>query len=118
MAPGAATAAAMARVKARAYVKQGNFDHGVTVNYASGYSNNSISSPTYCATQKVADEYLSACGRVGSNTTFDYNLSYTGIPHVKLSLSKHLCRATNYPCGRDASAALSMTVLFHFTILL
>ncbi len=74
------------RVKARAYVKQGDFDHGVTVNYASGYSNNSISSPTYCATQKVADEYLSACGRVGSKTTFDYNLAYSGIPHVKLSL--------------------------------
>jgi iron complex outermembrane receptor protein len=35
-------------------MKKGNFDHGITMNYSSGYSNNSISSPTYCATQKVA----------------------------------------------------------------
>jgi hypothetical protein len=26
------------------------------------------------------------CERVGSNTTFDYKLAYSGIPHVKLNL--------------------------------
>jgi len=73
-------------VKARLYVKQGDFDHGVTWNYASGYSNNSISSPTYCATQRVATEYLADCARVDHNTTTDYNLTYSGIPHVRLNL--------------------------------
>jgi iron complex outermembrane receptor protein len=73
-------------VKARAYVKQGDFDHGVTWNYASGYSNNSISSPTYCATQKVVAANLADCERVDHNTTVDYTLAYSGIPHVKLNL--------------------------------
>ncbi len=73
-------------VKARLYVKQGDFDHGVTWNYASGYSNNSVSSPTYCATQRVAAEYLADCARVDHNTTVDYTLAYSGIPHVKLNL--------------------------------
>jgi iron complex outermembrane receptor protein len=74
------------RAKLRTYAKLGDFDHGVTVNYRSGYSNNSEDSLTYCATQKVAAEYLDTCGHVGSNTTVDYNLSYTGIRHVKLSV--------------------------------
>ncbi len=74
------------RAKLSAYAKKGDFDHGVTVNWASGYSNNSISSPSYCATQRVAAEYLDTCGHVGSNTTVDYSLSYTGIDRVKLSL--------------------------------
>ncbi|MFC0253136.1 TonB-dependent receptor plug domain-containing protein [Massilia consociata] len=74
------------KVKARAYVKTGDFDHGLTANFASSYSNNSISSPTYCVTQKVAAEYMDACQRVGSNTTWDYNLAYSGIPHVRLNL--------------------------------
>ncbi|MFC5513922.1 TonB-dependent receptor plug domain-containing protein [Massilia jejuensis] len=74
------------RAKLSTYAKKGNFDHGVTVNWASGYSNNSISSPTYCVTQKVAAEFLDTCGHVGSNTTVDYSLSYTGIDRVKLSL--------------------------------
>ncbi len=73
-------------VKARAYVKKGDFDHGITWNYASGYSNNSISSPTYCVTQKVAAEYMGDCARVGRNTTVDYSLAYSGIPNVKLNL--------------------------------
>jgi iron complex outermembrane receptor protein len=67
-------------------MKNGNFDHGITMNYSSGYSNNSISSPTYCATQKVAAEYLATCEHVGSNTTFDYALTYSGIDHVRLNL--------------------------------
>jgi iron complex outermembrane receptor protein len=74
------------RIKARAYVKKGDFDHGLTLNYRSGYSSNSISSPTYCVTQKVAPENMGDCERVDGNTTFDYNLAYSGIPHVKLNL--------------------------------
>nr|AGU11964.1 TonB-dependent Receptor Plug Domain [uncultured organism] len=74
------------KVKLRAYVKQGDFDHGVTANFQSGYSNNSISSPTYCVTNSVKAENLAACERVGTNTTFDYNLTYSGIPHVRLNL--------------------------------
>jgi iron complex outermembrane receptor protein len=67
-------------------MKKGDFDHGITMNYTSGYSNNSLSSPTYCTTQKVAPEYLAACEHVGNNVTWDYSLSYTGISHVKLNL--------------------------------
>ncbi|RZA36314.1 MAG: TonB-dependent receptor [Lysobacteraceae bacterium] len=72
-------------VVARAYLKQGDFDHAVTANYASGYSTNSIASPTYCKTQNVAAQYLDTCARVGSNTTWNYSLAYTGIPHVRLN---------------------------------
>jgi iron complex outermembrane receptor protein len=74
------------RTKVRAYVKQGDFDHALTWNYRSGYSNNSVSSPTYCVTNNVAAENLDTCGRVGGNSTFDYNLAYSGIAHVKLNL--------------------------------
>lgn len=70
---------------AKAYLKQGDFDHAVTANFASSYSSNSIASPTYCATQKVAAEYMDVCGRIGSNTTWNYALAYTGIPHVRLN---------------------------------
>ncbi|WP_229425460.1 MULTISPECIES: TonB-dependent receptor domain-containing protein [unclassified Massilia] len=70
---------------ARAYVKQGEFDHGLTWNYSSGYSNNSLDQPTYCVTQKVAAQYMEDCERVGHNTTVDYSLAYSGIPHVRLS---------------------------------
>ena len=74
------------KAKARATLKNGNFDHGMTINYESGYSNNSLSSPTYCATNKVAAEYLNTCARVGSNTTVDYNLAYSGIKNTRLNL--------------------------------
>lgn len=70
---------------AKAYLKQGDFDHAVTANYTGSYSSNSIDQPTYCATQKVAAEYMDVCGRIGSNTTFNYALTYSGIPHVRLS---------------------------------
>ncbi|WP_432382130.1 TonB-dependent receptor plug domain-containing protein [Duganella sp. P38] len=72
--------------KLRAALKTGDFDHGATINYTSGYSNNSVSSPTYCATNSVASAYLDTCNHVGSNTTVDYNLAWSGIPHTKLSL--------------------------------
>ena len=74
------------RLKARVYVKQGNFDHGLIANYAGGYSSNTIVSPTWCVTNGVVAEKVGECDRVGSNTTFDYSLAYSGIPHVKLSL--------------------------------
>jgi iron complex outermembrane receptor protein len=72
--------------KLRGSLKTGAFDHGMTLNYTSGYSNNSLSSPTYCATNNVAAAYLDTCGHVGSNTTVDYNMSYTAIKNTTLSL--------------------------------
>ncbi|WP_432381147.1 TonB-dependent receptor plug domain-containing protein [Duganella sp. P38] len=74
------------KTKLRASLKNGNFDHGMTVNYASGYSNNNEAAPTYCVTNKVAAAYMDTCGHVGSNTTVDYNLTYSGIKNTKLSL--------------------------------
>lgn len=73
------------KVKLRAYVKKGNFDNGVTANFQSGYSNNSISSPTYCVTNSVSAANMAACNHVGTNTSFDYNLTYTGFSHIKLT---------------------------------
>ncbi|MGX9220774.1 TonB-dependent receptor plug domain-containing protein [Massilia varians] len=70
---------------AKAYVKRGSFDHAVTANFTSSYSSNSIDQPTYCATQKVAAQYMDVCGRIGSNTTWNYSLAYTGIPHLNLT---------------------------------
>ncbi|MYM72644.1 TonB-dependent receptor [Duganella sp. FT134W] len=72
--------------KLRASLKNGAFDHGMTINYNSGYSNNSLSSPTYCATNNVAAAYADTCGHVGSNTTVDYNLAYTGVKNTTLAL--------------------------------
>jgi iron complex outermembrane receptor protein len=74
------------RVKARASAKKGDWDNGLTLNYTGGYSTNSIDSPTYCVTQKVAAENMDNCARVKANTTFDYNLTFSGIDHAKLSL--------------------------------
>jgi iron complex outermembrane receptor protein len=73
--------------KLRVYLKSGSLDNGLTLNYRSGYSNNDEASPTYCVTQKVASEYMGTCGHVGSNTTVDYSLAYSGIKHVKLALN-------------------------------
>ncbi|WP_332853253.1 TonB-dependent receptor plug domain-containing protein [Duganella sp. S19_KUP01_CR8] len=74
------------RTKLRASMKVGAFDHGATLNYTSGYSLNSDDTPDYCITNKVAPENMAACNRVRSTTTVDYNLAYTGIKNVKLSL--------------------------------
>ena len=68
------------------FVKKGDFDHGVRINYASGYTNNSLSSPTYCVTQKVAAENMADCERVDHNITTNYSLAYSGIRNVKLNL--------------------------------
>ena len=72
--------------KFRVYLKNGNWDHGATINYRSGYGTNDEASPTYCVTQNVAAANLGTCGHVGSNTTVDYNLAFSGIKHVKLNL--------------------------------
>ncbi|MEG1328015.1 MAG: TonB-dependent receptor, partial [Janthinobacterium sp.] len=74
------------KTKLRASLKNGAFDHGMTLNYASGFSNDNQTSPTYCVTNKVSAENMSTCSRVGSNTTVDYNLSYSGIKNTRLSL--------------------------------
>ncbi len=74
------------KTKLRGYLKSGNFDNGMTINYASGFSNNSLDSMNYCQTNNVSAANLGTCGHVGSNTTVDYNLAYTGIPNTKLSL--------------------------------
>jgi iron complex outermembrane receptor protein len=74
------------RAKVRGAWKMGAWDNGMTFNYFSGYSNNSISSPTYCVTQKVSAENMADCERVKARHTLDYNLAYTGIKHTKLSL--------------------------------
>ena len=72
-------------IVANAYVKKGDFDHSITANFSSGYSTNSVAQPTYCKTQNVAAQYMDTCARVGSNTTWDYSVAYTGIPHVKIT---------------------------------
>jgi iron complex outermembrane receptor protein len=74
------------KTKLRGSLKNGQFDHGVTLNYASGHSNNNDASPNYCATNNVAAAYLDTCNHTGSNTTVDYNLSYSGIKNTKLRL--------------------------------
>ncbi len=72
-------------VALRTYVKTGDFDHSVSANYNSGYSTNSIASPTYCKTNNVAAQYLDTCARVGSTTTWNYSVAYTGIKRVKIN---------------------------------
>jgi len=74
------------RTKLRASMKVGQFDHGATLNYTGGYSLNSDDTPDYCSANKVAPENMAACSRVRSTTTVDYNLAYSGIKNVKLSL--------------------------------
>jgi iron complex outermembrane receptor protein len=74
------------RLKAGAQWVKGDWDTGLRWNYLSGYSSNSISSPTYCVTQKVAAEWMATCDRVRPRHTLDYNLSYTGINHLRMSL--------------------------------
>ncbi len=74
------------RTKLRASLKVGAFDHGTTINYTGGYSLNSDDSLNYCVTSNVSAANMPACERVRSNTTLDYNLSYSGIKNVKLSV--------------------------------
>ena len=74
------------RAKLRPTLKTGDVTQGLTVNYSSGYANNSEDSPTYCVTQQVAAEFLDDCNRVKHRTVFDYNLSYRGIKNTTVAV--------------------------------
>jgi iron complex outermembrane receptor protein len=66
-------------------LKTGNWENAVIVNYASGYSANSLDFPTYCATQKVAAEYTATCERIDAGITTNYSLTYSGFKNTKLN---------------------------------
>ncbi|MFA9274005.1 MAG: TonB-dependent receptor plug domain-containing protein [Candidatus Aquirickettsiella gammari] len=72
--------------KATADLKTGDWNNAVVVNYFSGYSSNSLSSPTYCVTQKVAPENMSTCERIDAGTFVNYSLTYSGFKNTKLNL--------------------------------
>jgi iron complex outermembrane receptor protein len=67
-------------------LKRGNWTNAVIVNFTSGYSTNSLGSPTYCTTQKVAPEFMATCGNVGDSTFLNYNLTYAGFKNTKINL--------------------------------
>ncbi|WP_229632121.1 TonB-dependent receptor domain-containing protein [Pseudoduganella violaceinigra] len=73
-------------VKVRPSLTVGAWDHGVTMNYRSAANNNSYGNDTYCVTQKVAPENMGACEKVKRPVIFDYNLRYSGIQHLTLSM--------------------------------
>lgn len=66
-------------------LKTGNWDNSVIVNYNGGYSTNSISSPTYCVTQKVAAENMAACEHVDESIFVNYSLSYSGFKNTRIN---------------------------------
>lgn len=72
--------------KLLADLKTGAWNNAVIVNHFGGYSTNSISSPTYCVTQKVAAENMDTCQRVESDTFVNYSLTYSGIKNTKINL--------------------------------
>ncbi|WP_246464676.1 TonB-dependent receptor plug domain-containing protein [Undibacterium seohonense] len=67
-------------------LKTGNWGNAVVVNYGSGYSANSIASPTYCVTQKVAPENMATCERIDASIFVNYSLTYSGIKNTTLNL--------------------------------
>ena len=71
--------------KVTAALKTGNWDNSVIVNYNGGYSTNSISSPTYCVTQKVAAENMAACEHVDESIFVNYSLSYSGFKKTRIN---------------------------------
>ncbi|MET0265866.1 MAG: TonB-dependent receptor, partial [Duganella sp.] len=75
------------RTRLRTSLTSGPVDQSVSLNYRSGTSNNSASSPNYCASNGVTAVNLPNCAHVGSNTTVDYSLAYSGIKHLRLSLN-------------------------------
>ncbi|MFZ6818427.1 TonB-dependent receptor plug domain-containing protein [Undibacterium sp. Ji22W] len=72
--------------KVVAALKTGKWDNAVIVNYFSGYSANSLASPTYCVTQKVAPENMATCERIDAGTFVNYSLTYSGFKNTKLNL--------------------------------
>lgn len=73
-------------MKLSADLKTGVWSNGVIVSYNSGYSTNSIASPTYCVTQKVTAENMATCIRVDASTVVNYSLTYSGIKNTKINL--------------------------------
>lgn len=71
--------------KVTADLKTGNWNNAIVVNYGSGYSANSISSPTYCVTQKVAPENMATCERIDASTFVNYSLTYSGFKNTKIN---------------------------------
>jgi iron complex outermembrane receptor protein len=63
-----------------------NWDNAFIVKYQSGYSSNSIDSPNYCVTQKVAPENMATCLRIRESYVANYSLSYSGMKNTKLSM--------------------------------
>lgn len=73
-------------LKLMAELKTGNWRNSITVDQRSTYTTNSISSPTYCVTNKVSAENMSACERVDQPTFFNYSVTYTGFKNTSLNL--------------------------------
>lgn len=72
--------------KAVADLKTGNWNNALVVNYASGYSANSIGDPTYCVTKTVAPENMATCERINASTFVNYSLTYSGFKGTKINL--------------------------------
>lgn len=68
-------------------LKTGDWDNALTFNYASRYSTNSVSSPTYCVTQKVAAENMALCEEVGSYFSTNWSVAYSGLKNTKISMT-------------------------------
>lgn len=73
-------------MKLSADLKTGVWSNGVVVSYNSGYSTNSIASPTYCVTQRVTAANMATCLRVDASTVVNYSLTYSGIKNTKINL--------------------------------
>lgn len=67
-------------------LRRGDWKHTLTTNYISGYTANSFSQPTYCATQKVPTEYMAICERIGDDLTLNYTLTYYVGKNSKINL--------------------------------
>lgn len=67
-------------------LRRGDWKHAVTTYYSSSYSTNSIDSPTYCVTQKVAAENMGTCERVSDSLVLNYGLTYYGIKNAQINL--------------------------------
>lgn len=72
--------------KVIAALKTGNWSNTVVVNYNGAYSANSLASPTYCVTQKVAPENMATCEQIDSSYFVNYSLTYSGIKNTRINL--------------------------------
>lgn len=67
-------------------LKTGNWKNSIIVDQRTPYSTNSIGSPTYCVTNKVSPENMSACAEVDQPTFVNYSVTYSGIKNTSLNL--------------------------------